>query len=242
MAFHYNPRIMRNNLTLHLDAANPKSYSGSGTAWNDLSGEGNNYTMYGTVPYLSDNNGCWDFTSLEAGTAGSSPLGFTASYGMPFSTTESFTIMSWIYQTTDAGQTGLFSNAGGADGVRFGPAGGGIYYLISGTADANKEGVLGNGTFSLNEWVHICVVYDRQDDLGTGNESVYGYINGEFVESATLPSPQTAIGSASTPGIVRSNCCQRFIGKLATMSVYSKALGSTEVKENFRALRGRFGL
>jgi hypothetical protein len=36
------PKIVTDGLVLYLDAANTKSYPVSGTAWNDLSGNGNN--------------------------------------------------------------------------------------------------------------------------------------------------------------------------------------------------------
>ena len=37
MALTHSPRIVTDNLILCVDAANPKSYSGSGTTWKDLS-------------------------------------------------------------------------------------------------------------------------------------------------------------------------------------------------------------
>jgi len=45
MAVGYNPRIVTDGLVLCLDAGNTKSYPGSGTTWNDLSGQGNNGTL-----------------------------------------------------------------------------------------------------------------------------------------------------------------------------------------------------
>jgi hypothetical protein len=39
------PAIITNGLVLNLDAGNPASYSGSGTTWTDLSGNGNNGTL-----------------------------------------------------------------------------------------------------------------------------------------------------------------------------------------------------
>lgn len=51
MAMHYNPTIVRDGLVLHLDAANPKSYPGTGTTWYDLSGNGNNFTLYNSPLY-----------------------------------------------------------------------------------------------------------------------------------------------------------------------------------------------
>ncbi len=36
MGFHRGPKVVTNGLVLALDAANVKSYPGSGTVWNDL--------------------------------------------------------------------------------------------------------------------------------------------------------------------------------------------------------------
>ena len=35
---------------------------------------------------------------------------------------------------------------------------------------------------------------------------------------------------------------QRFSGKIASTSIYTKCLSADEVKRNFEAMRGRFGL
>ena len=49
MGVDYNPKIVTNGLVLCLDAANVKSYPGSGTTWIDLSGNGNNGTLTNTT-------------------------------------------------------------------------------------------------------------------------------------------------------------------------------------------------
>jgi len=79
MAVGYNPRIVTDGLVLALDAANTKSYVGSGNTWTDLSGKGNNGTINGAVhfgpnPTVSSaysvsavNGGTADFTSSPDG-------------------------------------------------------------------------------------------------------------------------------------------------------------------------------
>ena len=61
MAINYSPKIIRDGLVLCLDAANPKSYPGTGTAWTDLSGSGNNGTLVNGPVYSSANGGSIDF-------------------------------------------------------------------------------------------------------------------------------------------------------------------------------------
>ena len=50
-------QIVRSGLVLHLDAARPASYPGSGTTWTDLSGQGNNGTLTNGPTYSSANGG-----------------------------------------------------------------------------------------------------------------------------------------------------------------------------------------
>jgi len=52
MAIYKNsPPIVTNGLVIALDANNVKSYPGQGTVWTDLSGNGFDATMSGSVPY-----------------------------------------------------------------------------------------------------------------------------------------------------------------------------------------------
>jgi hypothetical protein len=47
----YNPSIVTTGLVLYLDAANPKSYPGTGTTWTDLTGNGYNGTLVNSPTY-----------------------------------------------------------------------------------------------------------------------------------------------------------------------------------------------
>mgnify|MGYP006213918775 FL=1 len=56
MATLYNPNIVTDGLVLCLDAANKRSYIGSGTAWDDLAG-GNNGTLTNGPTFDAGNGG-----------------------------------------------------------------------------------------------------------------------------------------------------------------------------------------
>ena len=63
MAVSYGSTIKRDGLLFHLDAANPKSYPGSGNTWYDLSGNGNHFTLYNAPAW---NSGGWfDFNGID---------------------------------------------------------------------------------------------------------------------------------------------------------------------------------
>ena len=53
MGQHYGSKIPRNGLVAYYDAANPKSYPGSGSTWFDLSGNSLHMTMIGTLTHSS---------------------------------------------------------------------------------------------------------------------------------------------------------------------------------------------
>lgn len=57
MAVLYSPRLVTNGLVMVLDAANVRSYPGSGTSWFDLSGNGNTGTLVNGPTYSSTNGG-----------------------------------------------------------------------------------------------------------------------------------------------------------------------------------------
>jgi hypothetical protein len=61
MAFFNSPNIVTSGLVLAWDAANPKSYPGSGTAIYDLSGNGNNGTLYNGVGFSTNYKGVLTF-------------------------------------------------------------------------------------------------------------------------------------------------------------------------------------
>ncbi len=64
MTYFHSPRIPTDGLVLALDAANTKSYTGSGTTWSDLSGNGNNGTLTNGPTFDSDNGGSLDFNGV----------------------------------------------------------------------------------------------------------------------------------------------------------------------------------
>ena len=67
--------VTGNNQLLYLDAGNSSSYSGSGTQWNDISGNGNHATLYNSPTYSSDFGGILTFTDTSNNYADLNNLG-----------------------------------------------------------------------------------------------------------------------------------------------------------------------
>ena len=98
------PNIVEEGLVLALDAANVKSYPGSGTTWYDLSGNGRNFTLDGSGITW---NSSGIFTLGDGG----------ASYNSAITTATSCTMVYWL-RTTDA--QALFWATNGGSGSYLG--------------------------------------------------------------------------------------------------------------------------
>ena len=235
MANQYGPRIVTDGLVLHLDAANTTSYPGNGTIWKDLSGNGNNATMYGSVPFESDISRCWNFATVTTGNGSSN----NASLGFSFATnmvtrTGDFTFSCWIKNPNSSlSQTSLFSNAGGGDGYRFGVGLVGIYYLVGPPYAEGNINFL--SSILSSRWYNVVVVFKRS------TSQVFLYLNGIYQTTGSMPPNQTIMSNA-TPGIVRNACCLLYTGKLSQFSVYNTAVNGSDILQNYNALKGRFSL
>ena len=97
MALAHSPRIVTDGLVLALDAANTKSYPGSGEIWYDLSGNGYNATRTNNSGYggqvTHNSSGYWDFTvnTPTTGNTSTKGNGFTLS-ALPIPRSGSFTL------------------------------------------------------------------------------------------------------------------------------------------------------
>lgn len=215
----------------------------AGSKWVDVSSQGNTGNMYSTVPVSTDGGGCFDFATVTGASASAASLGFTFASGM-VPTTGSFTFSCWIKNPpTSSGQGGLFSNAGSADGYRFGVGLNGCYVLIGGVGGVGySEPTLAfSSSLSSSLWYNVVMIFDRSGINSSGTPQWQLYLNGTYQTATNMNASQPAFTNAA-PGIVRAPAGTLYTGKLAQFSVYNRALSATEIAQNFNALRGRFGV
>lgn len=240
MSVDSGPNAVDSGLVLNIDAANIRSWPGVGTTWYDVSGQTNTAFMYGSVPTSSDGGGCFDFATVSGATSGAATLGFTFTNNM-IPLTGSFTFSTWIKNPpSSVGQCGMFANAGGANGYRFGIGKDACYVLMSG---ANAEGysepqISFNSTLDSISWYNVCMIFDRANATPQWNL----YLNGVFQRTTNMGTPQNVAMTTAAPGLVRSACCGLYTGKIATFVAYNRALSANEVIQNFNALQGRFSV
>lgn len=75
MGINYSPRINTDGLILYMDAANVKSYPGSGNYWSDMMGSIGDASLVSSPPFSTDGNGSIDIQGTA--TSGADYVEFT---------------------------------------------------------------------------------------------------------------------------------------------------------------------
>ena len=163
MAINYNPTTVSDGLVLALDAANRRSYPGSGTAWTDISYRGNNGTLtngptFVAPPYNEPFGGAGGVYFDGSGDY----IDNTSNY-LVSSTTSTFTIEAWIYMTALPTDDALdipamiSVNCGGGNSstnyMSFGPISN--QKLRIRWYDGTSKNAEGSSTLALNTWYHV---------------------------------------------------------------------------------------
>lgn len=220
MSVFSGPEIVNDGLVLHLDAANPKSYPGTGTTWYDLSKNNHDSTMLNSPVYGSENGG--DIT-LD---------GVNDYIRIPSSTmwqmVGSNTINVFIKPISGSGLV-LCYQKGGWIGYQM-TLTSTVYCGVSGGNDSTPSWNYIPG------WQLITWVIDRT----LGKYIVYR--NGVQLSMTTISHP--ALSTASNLYIgARGDVPDNFWnGKISLVSLYNRALSASEIQQNFNALRGRYGI
>jgi hypothetical protein len=214
------PNIVTDGLVLSLDAANTKSYPGSGTVWTDLSGNGSNGTLINGPTFSSVNGGSIVFD----GSNDYAPIGTT---GFPFGTSPG-TLSAWANVNTISGLHWIISyGTANTNQSRFLGTINSVYYF----GGYNGVDITYNGAIP-NVWFNMVGVYD-----GT-NASMY--INGVLVVGPSARSWNTVPGNAQIGR--QTNTGEYWSGNIAQASIYNRVLSASEIAQNFNATKGRFGL
>ncbi len=226
------PDILNNGVIFHLDAANTKSYIGSGTAWNDLSTNRNNATLFNTPTYTTTNAGYFSFDKNTYEYATATNPGSLSNWSIEafFRVTSSLTGQVTMIV---GGQYDLASNLNFSMGTNRAASSYNICVGFFNGAWRNTDGFAP----SLNVWYHVVGTYN-----GT---TIIQYNNG------VLNTQLSYAGTSQSGGEIRiarrwdesaTNSINFFPGDIAMVRIYNRALSSTEVIQNYNSQKSRFGL
>jgi hypothetical protein len=238
VALSHSPSIITSGLVLCLDAANRKSYPGSGTTWTDLSGNGRNGTLVNGVGYNSGNLGSLSFDGVDDVVDGTIT-------GSIF--TGNFTQSAWIYKLNAIGiWQGVFTNSSPAtNNTYLMTFGNGSVAAPLNSVGANQVGVSESGIFldigtHINKWLNIIItksgstltIYCYKDGTLLQNSGTITWNGGNFATTNNYQVGRHWAGGNVNP----------FIGNISQVSVYNRALTASEIQQNYNALRGRLGV
>jgi len=252
MGLSHSPQISLNGLVLCLDAANSKSYPGSGTTWTDLSGNGNTGTLTNGPTYNSANGGVIvldgsnDYVSI-------SPSGYDLGVnftvqlwtkiirfgGGPFTppgTATRATLISNSYPYSS--NQGFVFIATSQSGPSFNPTPGTERFFISiGQDQFGATSSIGSLSSYVNSWVNLSVVVN-------GTNPIKLYINGIEPAYASQSSGPSSLSYTGGPFLIGArSITEEFLqGSISQVSIYNRALTAAEIAQNYNALRSRYGL
>jgi hypothetical protein len=224
MAFGNGPRIVTDGLVVALDAADRNSYSGSGTTWNDVSGNNNSGSLLNGTSFSATNGGNIVFDGVDDYVTVTEIGQLTR-----------FSIESWFRPTAYPGNyaaviASVYPGTNATVNFKIGyEAGTG---MVGGTYIGNWFYTPSVPT-TLNTWQQIIFTYD-----GSG---LAIYSNGVSGGSNAFTGTPNSGGGGIRIGR-RWDIPDSFVGNIAITRIYNRALSASEILQNYNAQKSRFGL
>jgi hypothetical protein len=220
--YNYTGGIVTNGLVLNLDAAKTDSYPGTGTTWRDLSGFGNNGTLTNGPTFSGIGKQAsivWDGTDDYVNTGKTATqLGFYDA---------NYTMEAWVYPTSITGDRTMFGTD--QQNLRQGLH---LVFRNGNIHQGHYDYDFAAGTVTVNNWYQIVYTFNAS------NGACQIFKNSVSQGTGTILS---FIGTTNVL-IARWGGVRYFQGNGSIYRIYNRVLSSTEVTQNFNALRGRYGI
>lgn len=237
MGVNYNPKIVTDGLILCLDAANRRSYPGTGNTWFGLV-RGNNVTLQNGPTFDANNGGNIVFNGSSNYLTGNTlPTGispFTMCFWLNFTSAISSDFGSDYGTVLFSGnQANTYELVVTTENVTIGPP----YKLVLQKYDGAITGECKviDIDMPIQRYHNLVVMRD-------GDDSQKIYLNGKLVATGNISSA-FGTGTLHIGGAPAAASYDGYLnGKIAIVQQYNRALTPTEVQQNFDAFRGRFGL
>jgi len=217
MALVHSPSIVTSGLVLCLDAANRKSYPGSGTTWTDLSGNGNTGTLNNMeIPgdYTSTNGGILTFDGSNEYVSSTLPA------------LTNYTTSAWVrLRIPNTGEYQLLQTFN--DGF-------GMSVLTNKFFTYNGNNNFGTQIIVNDVWYNWVVTSTNTPSNST-KIIINNAVDGTFSTYRAISS-----GAIALAGYVGQS---RYLNAdISAFTVYNRVLTATEIAQNYNALKGRYGL
>ena len=213
------PDMIENGLVLSLDASDRNSYVSGSTTWFDLSGNNNSGSLVNGPTFNTGSLGSIVFDGVDDYVSAPSSL-----------YVDNFTLNAWVYKTT-SGIQNIIAKGNVSFQLNF-------YLRIAG--NSGFFGASGGFTeitiadLTLNTWNNTVLTYDK-------NNLRY-FLNGVFINQVSATNTPTSSSSNTIIGRLGDFNGQYWTGRIASTSIYNRALSAQEVLQNYNVTKARFGL
>ena len=240
MGASYSPNIVKDGLILYVDAANPKSYPKSGTIVDSFMG-GYSGSFVGDVTFSPSSLGNWEFSGdterIDFGQA--SGGGFISDLDPQLN---NFTANIFFQINSNPTDTGIIMCKGCGSSniigwlIAYSYGNDDLVLRVSGQNTTSQRASV-RFNFSKSEVYMATLVIDRT------NNQIVGYLNGKNPQTADIAGFDSIISpNKLLLGTRHNSPLLGLQGNIYLAQIYNRALSSQEVKQNYNALKGRFGL
>ncbi len=224
MALAHSPSIVTNGLVLCVDAGNPRSYSGSGTQWNDATSSGFNFTLTNGPVYSSSNLGSFTFDGVND---------FASASDNTALNTQTPTVEVWV-KTNATTQNGFWFEKGTVNSQYALFQEGGLIQWRMNIGGVTNLSTTTASFMNTSNWFQVVGTYT------SGSRILY--INGVQVNSDAQTGTISTNSSGMFIGAYGTGTGYFYNGALSICRVYNRVLSAAEVLQNFNAARGRYGI
>ena len=226
--------VVTDGLILSLDAANPKSYPGSGTIWSDLASS-NNSTLTNGPTFSNNNGGSLVFDGVND---------YVSVSNTNLKPTSGITQECWFRA---AAQVQVFI------GQQYGTSSNNSYALWWGDGGTNSwnGGVnIGGTLYYLNtlitwpttSWVHFVHTYDGSTQKLYYNGNLIASENRSGTIAYDNSNTVTTIGCDFNGSGYNTGISAPVNGSISVTKIYNRGLPASEVLQNYNATKSRFNL
>ena len=224
MGIDYNNVIVSDGLSVYLDAANTRSYSGSGNTWYNLISGAIGGTMVG-VGYSTLNGGYFTFAGAQYMTFANTPA-----VGQ---STLSSTVEIISYRTTfDFGV--MFGGGGYSQNQSY-------WFGHRNASDNFMMAYFANDSDTITPtvnaaWNQYVAVYDNS----IGRRATY--YNGRILKNEASAVSNTT-NSSYFLGAYRETAgtpAYQYNGRIASLKIYNRVLSDSEILQNYNAMKARY--
>ena len=224
MGLDHSPIIVTDGLVGYWDAANPRSYSGSGNTWYDLSRNANNLILTNSPSYNSSGYFSTGSTGYFTGAGTSSIPVANDNYSMFLFAR----LSSWADGRGFISIGGFtVSNQSNAFRTYTSTLGNMTHYWWANDLISSNN----NGNIQNNQWFYVGVTFD-----GTTRKI---YANNDLVAS---DNPTSHNVTSTTIQLAKTYATEYLQGDISLAKIYNRALTASEIVQNYNATKRRYGL